>query len=65
MAKLCRSDRPKRKSPVRGDSIESSLESKERAKAAFFELADRLAVTSDRTEQKRLKEDLARLTFGE
>ena len=47
------------------DLIESGLEAKEREKAAFFELADRLAVTSDRAEQKRLKEELARLTFGE
>jgi hypothetical protein len=53
-----------RQSPVRGDSIESSLETSERKKA-FFELADRLAATSDRTEQKRLKDELARLTFGE
>jgi predicted DNA-binding protein len=45
--------------------IESGLEAKEREKAAFFELADRLAVTSDRAEQKRLKEELARMTFGE
>jgi len=47
------------------DLIESGLEAKAREKAAFFELADRLAVTSDRTEQKRLKEELARMTFGE
>ena len=47
------------------DLIESGLDAKEREKAAFFELADRLAQTSDRTEQKRLKEELARLTFGE
>ena len=45
--------------------IESGLEAKEREKLAFFELADRLARTSDRTEQKRLKEELARMTFGE
>ena len=47
------------------DLIESGLEAKEREKVAFFELADRLAHTSDRTEQKRLKEELARMTFGE
>lgn len=45
--------------------IESGLEAKEREKAAFFELADRLASTSDLSEQKRLKEELARMTFGE
>jgi hypothetical protein len=30
----------------------------------FFELADRLAQTSDPEEQSRLKEELARMTFG-
>jgi hypothetical protein len=47
------------------DLIESGLEAKEREKVAFFELAERLALTSDRAEQKRLKEELARMTFGE
>ena len=32
---------------------------------AFFDLADRLAHASDAAEQKRLKEQLARMTFGE
>ncbi len=45
------------------DLIESGLEAKEREN--FLELADRLAVTSDHAEQKRLKEELARMTFGE
>jgi hypothetical protein len=47
------------------DLIESGLEAKEREKAAFFDLADRLAHSSDRAEQKRLKEELARMTFGD
>ena len=47
------------------DLIESGLEAKEREKIAFFELADRLARSSDSAEQKRLKEELARITFGE
>ena len=47
------------------DLIERGLEAKEREKLAFFELADQLARTSDHTEQKRLKEELARMTFGE
>jgi len=47
------------------DLIESGLEAKEQEKLAFFALAERLAQTSDRTEQKRLKEELARMTFGE
>jgi hypothetical protein len=47
------------------DLIESGLEAKDREKLAFLDLADRLAGTSDRAEQKRLKEELARMTFGE
>jgi hypothetical protein len=47
------------------DLIESALEAKEQERVVFFELADRLAHTSDRTEQERLKEALARMTFGE
>lgn len=47
------------------DLIESGLDAKEREKATFFELADRLVHTSDRGEQKSLKEELARMTFGE
>jgi predicted DNA-binding protein len=47
------------------DLIESGLEAKEQEKVAFFELAERLTHTSDRAEQKRLKEELARMTFGE
>lgn len=47
------------------DLIESGLEAKEREKATFFELADRLADSSNRSEQKRLKEELARMTFGD
>ncbi|HEX3578548.1 MAG TPA: hypothetical protein VHY33_08280 [Thermoanaerobaculia bacterium] len=47
------------------DLIESGLEAKEREKIAFLEVADRLAHTSDDAEQKRLKEELARMTFGE
>ncbi len=45
--------------------IESGLEAREREKQAFFDLAERLARSSDATEQKRLKEELARMTFGE
>ena len=44
--------------------IESGLEAKEREKALFFDLADRLAHASDRVEQQQLKEELARMTFG-
>jgi predicted transcriptional regulator len=45
--------------------IETGLEAREREKRAFFELAERLATSSNAAEQKRLKEELARMTFGE
>jgi predicted DNA-binding protein len=47
------------------DLIEAGLEAQEREKKRFFDLADRLARFSDPEEQKQLKEDLARMTFGE
>jgi hypothetical protein len=47
------------------DLVESGQEAKEREKIAFFDLAERLTHTSDRAEQKRLKRELARMTFGE
>ena len=45
--------------------IETGIESKEAEKTKFFELADQLSATSDPVEQKRIKEILARMTFGE
>ena len=45
--------------------IEAGLEAREQERKRFFDLADRLAHTRDPEEQKRVKEDLARLTFGE
>ena len=45
--------------------IESGLESKAKEKARFFELADRLTRAKDASEQAALKEELARLTFGD
>ncbi len=36
-----------------------------RNKKRFFELVDRLLLSRDPEEQKRLKEELARMTFGE
>jgi len=47
------------------DLIEAGLEAQEREKKLFFDLADQLARSSDSAEQKRLKEDLARMTFGD
>jgi predicted DNA-binding protein len=45
--------------------IESGLDARDQEKERFFELADRLARSRDPEEQKRLKEELARMTFGE
>jgi predicted DNA-binding protein len=47
------------------DLIEAGLEAREREKKTFYELADRLANSSDSKEQKQLKRELARLTYGE
>jgi predicted transcriptional regulator len=45
--------------------IETGLEAREREKQQFFELAERLARAETTAEQKRLKEELARMTFGD
>lgn len=45
--------------------VETGLETRDRERKLFFELADRLVHTTDVSEQKRLKAELARLTFGE
>ena len=47
------------------DLIECGIEAREQEKKHFFDLADRLANSRDAEEQKRLKAELARLTFGE
>jgi len=41
------------------------IDVREQERKRFFELADRLAHSRDPEEQKRLKEELARMTFGE
>lgn len=45
--------------------IEAGLEARERERQRFFELAERLTRSTDPEEQLRLKEELARLTFGD
>ncbi|MGQ0523677.1 MAG: hypothetical protein ACT4P8_08470 [Betaproteobacteria bacterium] len=52
-------------SRVIADLIESGLDAREQEKKRFLEFADRLARSRDPEEQKRLKEELARMTFGE
>jgi len=44
--------------------IEDGLDAREREKKFFFDLAEQLARSSDPKEQGRLKEELARMTFG-
>jgi hypothetical protein len=45
--------------------VEAGLESKEQEKKRFFKLSDRLAETGDPGERKQIKEELARMIFGE
>lgn len=44
--------------------IKSGLEAREKERQRFFEMADRLTRSRDPEEQSRLKEELARMTFG-
>lgn len=44
--------------------IESGIESQEAEKIKFFELADQLSASSNPAERKRIKAELARMTFG-
>jgi hypothetical protein len=44
--------------------VESGLDAREQERTHFPDLADRLARSADAGEQQRLKEELARLTFG-
>ena len=46
------------------DLIERGIESEEREKERFFALTEALVESTDPEEQKRLKEELARMTFG-
>jgi len=46
------------------DLIEAGLRSKEAEKETFYALANRLTETTDAAERRRIKKELARLTFG-
>jgi hypothetical protein len=50
---------------VIADLVETGLEAQESEKRRFFDLADRLTRSDDPEEQSRLKDELARMTFGE
>lgn len=47
------------------DLIEAGLESQEAEKKRFLALANQLIESTDPQERQRLKEELARMTFGE
>ena len=47
------------------DLIEAGLQSKEAEKERFFSLVKRLTECRDAAERQRLKEELARMTFGD
>jgi hypothetical protein len=47
------------------DLIEVGLQSKEAEKDRFFSLVNRLTQTRDLAERQRVKEELARMTFGD
>ena len=47
------------------DLIEAGLRSKEAEKERFLSLVNRLTESPDSAERKRLKEELARMTFGD
>jgi hypothetical protein len=47
------------------DLIETGLEARDAEKRRFLELADRLAASQDQKERAKLKDELARMTFGD
>jgi predicted transcriptional regulator len=52
-------------SRVIAELVESGLEAQETERDRFLQLAERLAQSTDRAAQKAIKEELARLTFGD
>jgi len=46
------------------DLIEAGIQAKEAEKQRFFSLANQLTESDDPTERQRIKEELARMTFG-
>ena len=52
-------------SRVIAELVESGLQAQDAERDRFLQLADRLARSKDSAEQERIKEELARLTFGD
>lgn len=46
------------------DLLEDAIQAYEQRRKAFFELADRFQKSTDPAETERLREELARMTFG-
>jgi len=51
-------------SRVIAELVEVGLETQEQERRRFLDLADRLVSSQDSREREKLKDDLARLTFG-
>jgi len=49
---------------VIADLVETGLDAEEQERRRFLDLADRLTHSRDPEERERLKEELARMTFG-
>jgi metal-responsive CopG/Arc/MetJ family transcriptional regulator len=47
------------------DLIEAGIQAKEAEKQRFFSLANQLTESDDPEQRQRIKEELARMTFGE
>jgi len=47
------------------DLIEAGIQAREAEKQRFFTLANRLTESDDPVERQRIKEELARMTFGD
>lgn len=52
-------------SRVLADLIEAGLDARDDERARFTDLVDRLARSTNARDQSRIKEELARLTFGD
>ena len=52
-------------SRVIAELVESGLQAQDSQRERFLQLADRLTKSKDNAEQERIKEELARLTFGD
>ena len=52
-------------SRVIAELVEAGLQAQDAARDRFLQLADRLTRSDDLAEQERIKEELARLTFGD